>query len=51
MLKRLPGLILLVVVALLTQVGGLALALGWLVGRWLLPAQGASAAQTAARCR
>ena len=37
MLKRLPGLILLVVVALLTQVGGLALALGWLVGRWLLP--------------
>jgi hypothetical protein len=37
MLKRLPALILLVVVALLTQVGGLALALGWLVGRWLLP--------------
>ena len=33
MLKRLPGLILLVVVALLTQVGGLALALGWLVGQ------------------
>ena len=37
MLKRLPGIVLFVAVALLTQVGGLALALGWLVSRWLLP--------------
>ena len=35
-LKRLPTLLLLVAVALLTQVGALALALAWLVGRRLL---------------
>jgi len=37
MFKRLAGLLLLVVLTLLTQVGGIALALCWLVGRLLPP--------------
>ena len=39
MLKRLLGVVLFVAVALVSQVGGLALALAWLTGRWLLPAR------------
>jgi hypothetical protein len=39
MLKRLLGVVLFVAVALVSQVGGLALALAWLAGRWLLPAR------------